>query len=170
MPSTLKIAGGCSAGKYTGNEGLFFCINFFAAPGFSSNESIIKATFCLLTVEYNLAIDGISALQGGHQDAQRLTNTFLPFNDCMVTALPDKSVMLNTGKALAVVVAVSSTVLPLVCNCFAVLCVLLSVLAEQATKVVSKSVADNIKLYLFIKKLIVFEIVISELVCKMSTL
>ena len=41
---------------------------------------------------YNLFKEGISALQGGHQEAQKLIKTTLPFSDAGTTGIPLESV------------------------------------------------------------------------------
>jgi len=52
----------------------------FAFSKLSSSESRTNSTLFLSVLAPRLSIDGISARQGGHQVAQRFTNTFFPPN------------------------------------------------------------------------------------------
>jgi hypothetical protein len=55
-----------------------FVANSAAVAKSLSKESITKAALFLSILLYNFSIEGISALQGGHQLAQRFTNIFFP--------------------------------------------------------------------------------------------
>ena len=78
-------------------------------------------------------MEGISALHGGHQVAQRFTNTFLPFKSARLIILSSLFITLNAGNTgTGATVFVSTTVL------FSITAPVVSVVVlEQAVNAVS---------------------------------
>src|SRR6476620_7449880 len=89
-----------------GSFNFFLLAYFFAFSKLSSSDTIIKATLLVSVALYNFSIEGISARQGGHQVAHRLTNIFLPLKSCKLTGLPLTSINKNSGRLSFVAPAV----------------------------------------------------------------
>jgi hypothetical protein len=81
---------------YKGIEYLFVSRNFIAFA-LSSSSFINKNTYLssFLNFWYNAINEGISALHGGHQDAQKLISITLPFRSAELMVVPPLAVKLK---------------------------------------------------------------------------